>query len=347
MNDFLNTISLENDLEKINEYYYQKNWGDGLPIIPPTPDRVEKMLEMTHLPRDTVIANLPLSNAPATLELLAINAVMAGCYSTAFPFVVAATKALSNSKLNLTAVQATTNPVAIWVLIGGHTPKALQFNSGINCIGEGNWQNATLGRVIRFILRNIGAAIPGEMDRSTHGQPGRFTFCCSENSALTPWQSFHSERGFAEDETSVTVAAIEGTMNMNSHSKDATELLRVFAQTMIHPPSNEYTHGGEPWLLMGPEHAKVFSDAGLNKKAIQDHLWQLTKMPGKMMAQRDFARVQASRQKELGQVTEETLLPISKKPEEIQILVAGGPGTHSVYLPSFGNSRAVSQKVEF
>jgi hypothetical protein len=166
-----------------------------------------------------------------------------------------------------------------------------------------------------------------------------------ENAEQTPWESFHQARGFDPQQTSVTVVAIEGTMNMNSHSKDPDELLQIFAKTMIHPPSNEYTHGGEPWLIIGPEHAEILTCTGYRKSQIQEKLWHLSKMPALEMGKRDFIRAQHSRRTELGELNENSLLPISKKPEEIQLLVCGGPGTHTVYLPSFGNSRAVSRPV--
>ena len=102
---------------------------------------------------------------------------------------------------------------------------------------------------MRLILQNIGGALPGEMDRATQGQPGKYTFCCAENEDASPWEPLHVERGFRREQSTVTVVGAEGTMNMNTHSKEAYELARVFADTMVHPPSNEYVHGGEPWLV--------------------------------------------------------------------------------------------------
>jgi hypothetical protein len=114
---------------------------------------------------------------------------------------------------------------------------------------------------------------------------------------------------------------------------------------MIHPPSNEYTHGGEPWIIVGPEHAAIFAAAGFSKHDLRKALWDATKMPGHRMAQRDFERVVQSRRAELGEITRDTLLPIASAPEGIGIVVAGGPGTHSVYVPCFGNSRAVTRAI--
>jgi hypothetical protein len=340
-------IDLVDDLEVINDYYYANQWGDGLPIIPPTQNRIDKMLGSLLQQKNQVIANLPPGYGDATIELIAVNAVLAGCNPSDLPILIAATEAITDPKFNLSAIQPSTNPVAIWVVVSGAIVNENRFNMGINCLGEGNRANATIGRAMRLILRNLGGALPGEMDRSTHGQPGRYTFCCMENMQQTPWESFHQARGFNAAQTSVTVVAIEGTMNMNSHSKDPDELLQIFAKTMIHPPSNEYTHGGEPWLIIGPEHAEILVSTGYGKLQIQEKLWHLSKMPGTEMAKRDFIRAQQSRRSELGELMPHSLLPISKKPEEIQLLVCGGPGTHTVYLPSFGNSRAVSRPVVY
>lgn len=204
---------------------------------------------------------------------------------------------------------------------------------------------ATIGRALRLILQNIGGARPGEMDRATHGQPAKYIFCCAENEAGNPWETLHLERGFGSDQSTVTVVGTEGTMNMNTHAKDAPELARVIAETMIHPSSNEYVHGGEPWLLLSPEHAAVFKRGGLSKATLKRDLWERSKMEVSRLSLKELERARASRTEELGDLTPTTLLPISPHPEDIQIVVAGGPGTHSVYIPCFGNSRAVTQEL--
>jgi hypothetical protein len=234
----------------------------------------------------------------------------------------------------------------VWIIVNGPIAPRLHVNATFNCLGEGAWANATMGRALRLILRNIGGALPAEMDRSTHGSPGRYSFCCAENEAENPWEPLHVERGFARDCSTVTVVGAEGTMNINSHSKDPAELLQVCGDTMIHPPSNEYTHGGEPFLIMGPEHAHVFKRAGMSKLDVQRGLFESSKMRADRMSPKDRARAQDSRRDELGQFGPDTILSISKRPEDICIVVAGGPGTHSVYVPCFGNSRAVTVKIE-
>ena len=332
------------DLDAINRLYREKRWSDGLPIVPPTEARVERMLAAVDAyRRDDVIASLAPAFNAATVERIAINAVLAGCDPELMPALIAAVDAVAAREFNLQAIQATTNSVAVWVVVNGPAAATLGINGTFNCLGEGAWANATLGRALRLVLRNLGGALPGDLDRATHGQPGKYSFCCAENETANPWEPLHVERGFARDASTVTVIGAEGTMNMNSHSKDADELIRVFGETIQHPPSNEYTHGGEPWIIVGPEHAAILAAAGCTKADVKTALWDATKLPGRRMAQRDFERAVQSRRKELGEITPDTLLPIAPNADGIGIVVAGGPGTHSVYVPCFGNSRAVTR----
>jgi hypothetical protein len=335
------------DFDAINRIYRERRWGDGLPVVPPTLQRVERMLAQTRRARSEVVARIAPGYGAATVELIAINAVLAGCDPEYLPLLIAATEAVAEPRFNLQGIQATTNPVAAWIIVNGPVAQRLGINAAHNCLGQGTWANATVGRALRLILQNIGGALPGEMDRATQGQPGKFTFCCAENETDSPWEPLHVERGFAADCSTVTVVGAEGTMNMNTHAKDADELLRVIAETMTHPPSNEYCHSGEPWLVLGPEHAAILSGGGYSKAGVKRRLWELSKMPAGRMSVKDLLRVKESRTEELGEILPDTLLPISLRAEDIQIVVAGGPGTHSIYVPSFANTYAVTRSVEF
>lgn len=339
------TFEAHDDLEAINRLYRERQWSDGLPIIPPTIARVDRMLNHTQRPRTEVVARVAPGYGAATVERIAINCVMAGCDPEYLPVLIAATDAVADQEFNLQGIQATTNPVAVWLIVNGPVAKKLQMNSGLNCIGQGNWANATIGRAMRLILQNIGGALPGEMDRATQGQPAKFTFCCAENEEASPWEPLHVERGFEAAQSTVTVVGAEGTMNMNTHSKQAIELARVIADTMAHAPSNEYVHGGEPWLMISPEHAEVFKRGGMSKARVKRELWEQSKMPASRLAAKEMERARDSRTTELGELMGDTLLPISLHPDEVMLMVAGGAGTHSVYVPCFGNSRAITRLI--
>src|SRR6185295_7107007 len=216
-------------------------------------ERVERMLRHTRRAPDEVVAKIAPGFGAATVELIAINAVMAGCHPEYLPVLIAAAEAVATPQFHLQAIQATTNPAAVWLIVNGPIAKWLEVNSGAGCLGQGAWANATLGRALRLILQNIGGALPGEMDRATHGQAGKYSFFSVENEKMSPWEPLHVERGFAPDASTVTVVGAAGTLNMTTLARNADDLLRVIADTMAHPPSNDYWIGGEPWLILAPE----------------------------------------------------------------------------------------------
>jgi len=339
-------IEVADDLDEINRVYRDRRWSDGLPIVPPTIERVGRMLRFTRRAPDDVVATVAPGFGAATVERIATNAVLAGCLPEYLPVLIAATAAVAAPEFNLQGVQATTNSAAVWVIVNGPAARRLEVNGSFNCLGQGAWANATIGRALRLILQNIGGALPGEMDRATQGQPGKYTLCCAENEAASPWSPLHVERGYAAETSTVTVVSAEGMMNMNTHTKDPGELLRAMAETMMHPPSNEYCHGGEPWLVLGPEHAEILHGAGLTKQDVKRRLWEQSKMRADRMTDKDLLRVRSSRAGEFGTIEPDTMLTIARRPEDIWLIVAGGPGTHSIYVPGFGNSHAVTREVE-
>lgn len=338
-------IEIPEDIEAFYRFCRERHWCDGLPVVPPTVERVERMLQGTHLAPGTLITTVAPGFGAATVERIAINAVLAGCEPSYLPVLIAAVGALSAPEFNLQGIQATTNPVAVWLIVNGPLAARIGMNGGVNCLGQGSWANNTLGRALHLVLQNIGGAVPGEMDRATHGQPGKISFCCAENELENPWEPVHVERGFARESSTVTIVGVSGTLNMNTHSKDAAELLRVMAESMPSPPSNDYRWCGEPWLMLSPEHAQVFKQGGFSKIEVKRRLWEQTKMRAGRMAVRDFEWAQNSRRAELGEITPDTLLPITTSPSTFGIIVAGGPGTHSLYIPGFGNSRSVTREV--
>ena len=339
-------VEAPDDLEELNAFFRERRWTDGMPVIPPTPGRVQRMLEHTGRRPDEVVATLAPGFGAATVEKIAVNAVLAGCDPAHLPVLIAAVEAIASPEFNLQGIQCTTNAVAVWLIVNGPVAEKLQVNGGLNCLGQGASANATLGRALHLVMQNVGRAVPGEMDRATQGQPGKYSLCCAENEAASPWPALHLDRGFAADESTVTVAGIAGTINMNTHAKDAADVLRVIADTMAHAPSNDYWAGGEPWIMLSPEHADILQREGLSKADVQRALWEQSKMPARRMAARDFARTQQARRDELGEIGPDTLLPISRRPEDIGIVVAGGPGTHSVYLPSFGDTHSVTRAIQ-
>lgn len=339
-------IELPADIEAFHQACSDRRWSDGLPVIPPTPARVARMLSGSSRPPTAVVATLAPGFGAATVELIAVNAVMAGCLPAHLPVLIAAVEAAADPAFNLQAVQSTTNPVTTWLIVNGPIALALGMNAGINCLGQGNLPNATLGRALRLVMQNIGGAWPAEMDRATHGQPGKFLFCCAENEAASPWAPLHADRGFAAGDNAVTVVAASGTLNLNTHSKDADELLACLARSMAYPASNDYHYCGEPWMILSPEHASVMAGHGYDKAAVRRMLWEQSMMTAGQFAKRDYERTRNARLGELPGFDGSTPVPLSRSPQDIGIVVAGGPGTHSVYVPTFGETRAVTRRIE-
>ncbi len=339
-------IEMPSDLDAFNEQAFARKWSDGLPLIPPTPARVARMLEAAGRDPAEIVARVPPAFGAASVEGIAINAAMAGARPEYMSLLITAVQAVSLPRFNLQSVQATTNPAAVWLIVNGPIANKLGVNAAGNCLGPGTWANATLGRALRLILQNIGGALPGDMDRATQGQPGKYSFCCAENEGASPWEPLHVERGFALDDSTITVAAPLGTWNMNTHAKNADVLLRVMAETMVFPASSDYTYAGEPWVMLAPEHAQILNAAGYNKAAVKQRLWELAILDARKLSPEDFRRAQNGRRAELGTLAPDQQLKISAEPGNINILVAGGPGTHSVYFPASAHAHATTLKIE-
>ena len=338
-------LEADGDFDKVNALFMEKGWGDGLPLVPPTAQRVEAMLAYCDRPYDEIIGLVAPRYGAATPLRLAANAVMAGCKPEYFPLIMLTIEALCEETFNLYGVNATTHPCSTLMVVNGPIAKELKMNWGHNAFGPGNTANATIGRAIRLSMLNIGGAIPATGDMATFGSPAKYTFCVAENEEENPWEPLHVERGFTADENVVTVVGAAGTLNLNSHSKEAADLLRVIATSMTYPTSNDFHFAGEPWLILSPEHAEVLARGGYDKAKLKEEIWALSKMPASHFARKDYDRAEHTRSTELGGFSPETLVPISPSPRDIGIIVAGGPGTHSVYVPTFGQTRAVSRRI--
>lgn len=315
----------------------QHGWSDGLPTLVPTVEAVEEFVEVT--------TGLPASMGPivpsgvnADIRSLAANALMAGCSPSAFPVVLAALKAMLADEFNPLGVLATTHPCAPLILLSGRARDIAEVNSGSNCLGQGRRGNATIGRALQLILANLGGSRPGELDKATHGSPAKYTFCFGEDEQGSPWEPLSVRRGFAPGEPVVTVFAAEGPHNINDHGSTCGEqLLTTIAGTMATPGSNNFYLNGEHLLIFGPEHAETLARDGWDIDGVRQALHGLARISA------DF--VSAGKRTELaarGIEPDSGWYKMAGGAECIQIAVAGGPGKHSVWIPTFGTSRCVS-----
>lgn len=231
LGDFLETpgaaLEADDDFDAINALYLERGWGDGLPIVPPTAERVERMLAYCDRPWDGPIAKIAPRYGDATPLKLAANAVMAGCRPEYFPLFMLAIEAMCEERFNLYGVQATTHPCAPLVIVNGPVRSELALNSGQNAFGPGVPANATIGRAIRLALVNIGGAVPGAGDMSTFGAPSKYSYVVAENEERNPWEPISIERGYPREASTVTVIGAECPHNVNDHESLSAEDLIV------------------------------------------------------------------------------------------------------------------------
>jgi hypothetical protein len=325
----------------------ESGWGDGLPVVAPTVERVDAMLAGYSGSADELLAILPPRSGACTVRLAAINAVMAGCPPEVFPVVAAAVRALSRPEFNLRGVQATTHSVAIMVAVHGRVVEDAGFNAGFGTFGPGNRANATTGRAIRLILLHVGGGRPGDGDASTQGQPAKYGYCFAENAAASPWPIYPRSRGI-DSPSAVTVAGVEGPHN--SHDMWSTHpgpILEKVASVMTTLGSNNAVMSdSEFFVVLCPEHAQQAASEGWSREDVQLFLYQLARMP-LALKRKHFANAGLEPPWMRGVDDPDVMLPMTGSPENIRVMVAGGPGKHSCVIPSWGSiSRSVTLPVE-
>jgi hypothetical protein len=341
-------VELEDDIEAICDYFHRQGWTDGLPIIPPTRQRVERMLSGHPGPPEEVVGVIPHLKGEATVERIAVAMVMAGCLPEQLPVVLAAVRAMLQPAYNLPACQSTTNAIAPLMILNGPVIERLGFNCRENVFGQGNRVNAAVGRAVRFILLNIGGAVPGKLDRATHGHSGKFTYCIAENEAESPFEPFHLERGFTRTDSVVTVVGADPPMNINDASSTSAEgVLHSIAAAMIAPGSNNALRGGEPLVVFAPEHADLIARDGWTKKDVRAYLYEHSRIPMSQFSPENRERIRLLRKSWFDRTLETEHVAMADGPESIMLLVTGGAGKHSMLITNFGNTRHASERIMF
>jgi hypothetical protein len=332
-------LDVPDDIEELYDALTRDGMTDGLPVIPPTPARVERMVAASGLPAATEVATLPPRGGVATIEKLAINAVMAGCRPEYFPVVIAAVEAMAQPQYNLLGVQSTTNPVAPFLLVNGPVRTRIGLNCGRGVFGPGNRANATIGRAIRLILLNVGGGIPGDVDKSIHGSPGKYGMCIGENEEDSPWTPFHVERGYTADDSTVTALSVQGTQSVAASYRDPEHVLRMVLNAMAVWGSNSYSKGaGCPVVIFSPGHARLFADAGWTRAELRETLFERTRVPlAQFPKEPRLMDTSARRHIVDGHVY------ITASADDIVIAVAGGPEPyHVTVLASYGEPLAMA-----
>ncbi len=340
------------------EFMASQGLGDGLPVVPPTEARVLRMLEGTTRAASDVVARVPPNLAPATVEKVAINAVMAGCRPEYLPVVIAAAEAACTDAFNLHGVLATTYFATPVIVVNGPIRARIGLNCGGNAFGQGFRANATIGRALQLLVRNVGGGRPGEVDMSTLGQPGKFTCCIGEREEVSGWEPLHVERGFPAGTSTVTVfageappRAIRDQLSRTARSLGAS--MGWCLETMAHPKLHRM---GEVLLVVSPEHARTFARESYTKANLRARIQEVTARPLRELLPDDECQkgmaLGALPPEYLGadgRPTAEALdtpLPKFRRDDDILIVVAGGTaGKFSAVVGGWASGAAGSTAV--
>ena len=337
------------DIAEAVEFCYQQGWTDGLPVVPPTQEAIERIIGYLGRDPKEVVGIVTPRNGIATIEKIAINCVMAGCRVEYVPIVIAALEAMLEDPFNLNGVQTTTHCCAPLVIVSGPAVKSLEFNTAESALGHGSRANATIGRAVRLILWNIGGGIPGEPCKTTHGHPGYYSFCIAENQDVNPWEPLHVGRGFGTEETVVTVAAVESPHSIGTGAgyTSSDDVLFVLADAIATLGSNNLS-GGDMVLALGPLASENLSKGGYSKQDVVQELMKRAVRPVREVKRKhSIAPVSPFHWNKLVDPNDnDALVPFIRKPENIVILTTGGWGSLGGFaglFPGWGSLGGLTQ----
>ncbi len=344
------------DMMAAIEYCHEQRWTDGPTVVPPTPQAVERIINYLKRDPQEEIAIIPPRDGVATIETIAINSVMAGCKPEYVPIVIAALKAMMHEDFNLNGVQTTTHGCAPLAIVSGPAVKAMGFNTREGVFGHGCRASFAIGRAIRLILWNLGGGYPGSPCKTTHAHPGYISFCIGEDPETNPWEPLHVERGFALEDTVVTMAATEGPhlTGTGGGYSPTPDVLFVIADAIARLGSSNNT-GGDMVLVMSPMAAKNFANFGMSKRDVKLELMRLA-----TRKVRDFKRrrsgIPDNHPMHWTQIVDasndDADVPFIREEKNLVIMVAGGWGSGGAFCsvcPTWGahGGYATSQRVDF
>jgi hypothetical protein len=312
------------------EVCFERGWSDGLPVVPPTEERVWEMLMYAAIEPQQIVGLFPVRRRAITAEKVAINAVMAGCPPEYFPVVLAAVEAITDAAYGLHLHSASTSGPTPLIIVNGPIRKQIGINCADSVFGPGFRANATIGRAIRLILQNCCGAIPGILDRATLGHPGRYSYCIGEHEEASPWEPLHVERGLPREASAVTVISAESHSQINSRISNDPEVILLSVLDVMTTLGGGVPHPGDGGftIVLGPEHAETIGAAGWSKGEIRRFLFEKAQRPVI-----DFKRA-ARLPGEIAPGDAGRLLRVIEYPEDIWIVVAGGlAGRYSAVIP--------------
>jgi hypothetical protein len=323
------------------EAMYARGWSDGLPLVPPTEKRVLAMLEGTTRAPDERVAVVPPDLVECSVEKVAVNAVMAGCKPEYLPVVLAAVEAACTDEFNMHGLLATTMPAGPVIIVNGPIRREIGMNTGINVFGQGNRANSAIGRALQLVVRNVGGGRPGEVDRATHGNPGKLGFCFAEDEEGSPWEPLSVTLGAQPGASTLTLFPGEGPRCIvDQLSRDPESLARSYAvnlRTLHHP---KLLLAFDCLLAVGPEHARVFRQAGWSKRRLVERLHQLLQVPGS-----EFVRGAGGIAEGLPENLADTTLPKFRPDGILVVHCGGGAGLFSAMIGGWAGGEIGSRPV--
>jgi hypothetical protein len=332
----------------VQEVFFERGWTDGLPIVAPTPVRVEAMLEAAQTPAGARLGAVAQRGRSVSAEEAAICAVMAGCRPHYFPIVLTAVEALLDPAFNAHSVLTSTGGAAICTVVSGPLAEAVGMNAGHNALGPGNRANATIGRSLRLLAMCVLDARPGLMDASSLGHPGKLTLCFAEDPPPAPWAPYRVALGYGPGDTTVTLMATEGPRQIANHlNGDGHAILRTFATALRNPSCFMVGKGGQAIVVVGPEHMIALAEAGITREQAVAVIARLSRISPEEL---DRAGIVIERGSQHDMTPgADGLLPSVAGPEDLLLVTAGGGGAGwSAMLPSFApkiHSRSVTRRV--
>jgi len=326
------------------EELYARGVTDGLPVVPPTPERVARAVEAAGRAADELVAEVPPNYGRATVEKIAINAVMAGCRPDYLPVVIAAVEAVCDDAFDLHGVSATTNAPAPLIVVNGPIRHRLDINCGAGLFGPGWRANATIGRALRLVCVNVGGARPGVVSMSTFAHPGRYTYCIGEREEASPWDSLAVEHGFAAGDDTVALLAADAPITVyDQRSRTAPDLCATLAATLAVVEHHKMTHWGDTLLVLSPEHAAIMAGDGWGKADVRRFLFERLHRPVHELVpgvNGGDGLPEHVLRKFADPAHDSTPIPKFRKPEHLKIVVAGGSaGRFSAVVPGWTFSK--------
>ncbi len=318
------------------EYYFERGWTDGLPVVPPTGEKIGAFLDAVGRSPSEILGTEPVRGRVVTVEKVAINAVMAGCRPEYFPVVLSTMEAMLEPEHNLHAVTVSTMGAAPLLVVNGPVAKEIGLNSGVSVFGPGHRANATIGRAIRLTIMNVTGAVPGDLDQSSLGHAGKYTWCIAEDQETSPWQPLHVDRGYASSQSAVTVFPGLSPIQVSNFGGGSPEaaLKSVADGLIVAGPGN-----AEIVVVLTPETIGHIKAGGWRKEQVAQYLWERS-------------RLTAAQWDEHGYPTgkpDDELVGVTTTWEGITVIVAGGKaGSFSAVIPLWGggaNSQVVSKVI--